>query len=115
MTRIIAGDRSASAQLAAELDHGSTSRIWTPEPAPAGEPANSSAPLARALAAFEADATGEEIESVLLADDSDAALAAALVASKLLIPLAATARASDPATTNGRLIARLANSYTRPA
>ena len=46
-------------------------------------------------------------ERVLLADDSDAALAAALVASKLMIALDAEPAASEAASPNGRLIAQL--------
>ena len=53
---------------------------------------------------------------MVLADDSDAALAAALVATKLLIDVVATAgRARARSSANGRLIAQLAEAYTRPA
>ena len=44
---------------------------------------------------------------VLLADDSDLALGAALATTKLELPLLATAAARDRSTGNGRLIAQL--------
>lgn len=71
------------------------------------EPA-SVAGLADALRAFERRIEAERPGLVRLEDDSDASLAAALVAVKLLIPLEASPAASDPATTNGRLIAQIA-------
>ena len=49
---------------------------------------------------------------MVLADDSDEALAAALVAAKLLIELEATASASATTSMNGRLIAQLAGGST---
>ena len=60
------------------------------------------------LRSLEESLTRDAPERVVLADDSDAALAAALVASKLLIPLEATDDASQPASANARLIAQLA-------
>jgi hypothetical protein len=45
----------------------------------------------------------------VLADDSDAALAAAIVASKLLLPLESRVNASEAASRNGALIAQLAS------
>ncbi len=77
-------------------------------PPGAGEDPTSSAPLARALLAFEAEIEAARPERVLLLDDSDEALAAALVATKLLIPVDAEPGARQPATANGRLIAQLA-------
>jgi len=113
MTRIIAGEADPAAQLARTLAGDQTARIWSSEPRGEGEPADSSAPLARDLARFEAEALVRRPESVLLADGSDAALAAALVAAKLLIPLAATEAAMRRSSANGRLIAQLADAYTR--
>ncbi len=53
-------------------------------------------------------------ETVTLADDSDFALAAALVATKLLVPVRAAPAAIDGPGANARLIAQLAPSYTAP-
>jgi hypothetical protein len=64
--------------------------------------------LARLLLEFERTLRADPPDRVVLADDSDEALAAALVATKLLIALDATATATAPASTNGRLIAQLA-------
>jgi UDP-N-acetylglucosamine 2-epimerase len=63
--------------------------------------------LTTALVALEAQFEAERPEAVVVADDSEVALAAALVATKLLIPL----EASEAATTgspNGRVLAQLA-------
>ena len=51
----------------------------------------------------------------MLADDSEEALAAALVATKLLIEVRAAEAARNPESANGRLIAQLAGAYTEPA
>ena len=72
-----------------------------------GEGADGSiAGLARLLVSFERSLSAEPPDRVLLADDSDAALAAALVATKLLIAVRSEADAAT--STNGRLIAQLA-------
>ena len=113
MTRIIAGEPDLAERLAGTLAGDQTSRIWSREPGAEHEPPDSSGPLARDLARFEADALERRPESVLLADSSDASLAAALVAAKLLIPLAATEAAMGRSSANGRLIAQLADAYTR--
>jgi hypothetical protein len=115
MTQIIVGDRASTAELLETAPNAENMRIWPAEAAPTDVDPSSSAALAAALAGFETEVTGQEPELVLLADDSDAALAAALVATKLLIPVAAVAAASRPSTANGRLIAQLAAAYTRPA
>jgi hypothetical protein len=52
---------------------------------------------------------------VTLGDASDAALAAALVATKMLIALEATPAARDSSALNGRLIAQLVPTYTEVA
>lgn len=77
--------------------------------------AESIGPLAAAMTELETRLEAERPEAVVLADDSDRSLAAALVATKLLIPVRATADASSAATANGRLIAQLADAYTAPA
>lgn len=63
--------------------------------------------LASELLAFEREITARRPARVRLEDSSDSCLAAALVAAKLLVPLEASAAATDPATVNGRLIAQL--------
>jgi hypothetical protein len=74
----------------------------------------SNAGLAELLVEFEASLGSKRPERVVLADDSDAALAAALVAAKLLIPIEAMPAAIDAASDNGRVIAQLATAYTPP-
>lgn len=74
-------------------------------PEPTGSAAT--ARLTGALVALEAEFEAERPDTVVVTDDSEAALAAALVATKLLISLEAT----DAATTsspNGRVLAQLA-------
>jgi hypothetical protein len=77
-------------------------------PEPAGDAATGR--LASALVAFEAQFEAERPESVIVADDSEVALAAALVAAKLLIPLEATPEAIAADSPNGRVLAQLAGS-----
>jgi hypothetical protein len=69
------------------------------------------ATLAAALVALEDEFEASRPEAVVAADDSEVALAAALVATKLLIPFEASeaARTTSP---NGRVLAQLAS---RPA
>jgi hypothetical protein len=76
--------------------------------------AASNAELAELLLEFEASLGSERPERVFVADDSDAALAASLVAAKLLIPLEAAPAATEAASDNGRVIAQLATAYTPP-
>ncbi len=61
-------------------------------PKPSGDAAT--ARLAAALVALEQAFEAERPEAVVVADDSEVALAAALVAAKLLIPVEATAAAT---------------------
>ena len=68
-----------------------------------------------ALRALERRLLDERPDCVVLADASDAALAGALVATKLGIAVEAMAAASEAPTTNGRLIAQLAAAYTQAA
>lgn len=71
--------------------------------------------LADAFVEFERRIADERPSEVLLTDDSDRALAAGLVALKLLIPVLSSEEARDRASANGRLIAQLTDSYTPPA
>lgn len=85
---------------------------------PKGPPdrdADSPAALARALLIFEAEFEAQRPEAIVLTDASEAALAAALVAAKLLIPVRATEDAIEPAGVNADLIAQLADAYTPSA
>ncbi len=108
MSTIVAGERTAAERLAQARESPENARIWALEAAPVDEPADSSGPLARALTEFEAEAMSQQPDLVVLADDSDAALAAALVATKLLIQVTAADGARVPSSVNGRLIAQLA-------
>jgi hypothetical protein len=116
VTQLIVGEGSTAEALAQTLGQvAETAGIWAASgPVTADDP-GSSAPLARELTRFEAEAVARKPDSVILADDSDASLAAALVATKLLVPLAAVDAAMRPSSANGRLIAQLADAYTRPA
>ncbi|MGH2986006.1 MAG: hypothetical protein ACRDLO_04880 [Solirubrobacterales bacterium] len=70
--------------------------------------------LARLLVELERSLSADPPDKVVLADASDDALAAALVATKLLIAVEAAPAAMDPQSSNGRLIAQLAT-YTSAA
>jgi hypothetical protein len=72
------------------------------------EAETSIAGLAALLVELEGSLVQSRPDRVLLADASDRALAAALVATKLLIAVEASPAARDPAAANGRLIAQLA-------
>jgi UDP-N-acetylglucosamine 2-epimerase len=74
-------------------------------PEPASDAAT--ARFTGALVALEEAFGAERPEAVVVADDSEIALAAALVATKLLIPLEATAAAASDSP-NGRVLAQLA-------
>jgi len=74
----------------------------------AGEPRVSTPELAGLLRSFEHAMSTEPPDLVVLADDSDAALAAALVATKLLIPVSVRG-ASAAASANAAVIAQLAS------
>lgn len=64
--------------------------------------------LAELLIEFERSLTADRPDVVVLGDDSDTALAAGLVASKLLVPLRIGDGAGQPTSVNGRLLAQLA-------
>src|SRR5215213_6177107 len=112
MTLIIVGGTGEGLTLPGTPETAANVRRWSPEP---GTPANSVAGFAAMLNAFEAEVDGVALDSIVLVDDSDAALAAALVGTKLPVDVAATVAARDAATVNGRLIAQLAGAYTAPA
>ena len=112
MTMVIAGAPGTASTLAERVETAANVVVWQLE-APAKR--DSPAALAAALARFEAEAAGREIDSIVLADDSDAALAAALVGTKLPVEVLAVAAARDASSLNGRVIAQLAGAYTEPA
>lgn len=111
----VARSLDAAVPAAAAAPPGDDARPWSPAPGETTHAAGSSAALAAALVAFEADAEANRPGCVLLCDDSEASLAAALVATKLLIPIEALAAACDPATANGRLLAQLTAGQPAPA
>jgi hypothetical protein len=115
MTEIIVGEAETAETLARSAREAETARIWAAAPPDPADRQGTSAPLARELTRFEAAALAGKPELVVLADDSDVALAAALVATKLLIPVVAVEGAMSPSSANGRLIAQLADAYTRAA
>ena len=73
MTMIIAGAPAGVHTLAEGRETDANIELWAPEPVDAADTAG----LAAALVAFEAEVAGRQVESIVLADDSDAALAAA--------------------------------------
>ncbi len=85
-------------------------------PAPEGEEVRH---IASALRAYEAALGGGAVDGVVLAGSSDGALAAALVATKLRIPVASVdgddpgSPAAPRSELNARLIAQLADSVLR--
>lgn len=115
MALMIVGDRSVAEALAETLEEPENARIWAAPDLPPDSETPAVGELARALALLEADLRSQECDSVLLADDSEAALAAALVATKLVIEVDAVAGARNPESANGRLIIQLAGAYTEPA
>jgi hypothetical protein len=80
--------------------------------APADEPPPAIAQLAGLMVELERTIEAERPQALLLADSSDAALAAALVGLKLLVAVEALPAASDGSTANARLITQLAPTYT---
>jgi UDP-N-acetylglucosamine 2-epimerase len=74
-------------------------------PEPTGDAATGR--LAAALVALESHFEAERPDLVVVADDSEVALAAVLVAAKLLIPVETTADAVTDSP-NGRVLAQLA-------
>ena len=85
-------------------------RDYAGVPSGAGDAAT--ADLVAALVALEAEFEASRPERVVVTDDSETSLAAALVATKLLIPFEATGDAIGSTSPNGRVLAQLA---TAPA
>ena len=106
---IIAGAPEAASTLAEGRETAANAAVWS-HADDAGT--DSVATLAGALVAFETEAAGQQIDAIVLADDSDAALAAALVGTKLPVDVFAVASARESPSANGRLIAQLAGAYT---
>jgi hypothetical protein len=112
MKTLIAGSPRAAGALAERLaDEGIDARTAIPDTAGEAIPA-----LASSLVELERRIRDDRPEMVLLADRGDHALAAALVATKLLVPVAAVAGAGDPggggpsqAGENSRLLTLLAD------
>ncbi len=111
MTMIIAGAPAGVHTLVEGRETDANIELWAPEPVDAADTAG----LAAALVAFEAEVAGRQVESIVLADDSDAALAAALIGTKLPVDVYAVAAAREAPSPNGRLIGQLAAAYTPPA
>jgi hypothetical protein len=109
LASIIVGERSAAEALAQTLPDPENLRIFRAADAPPDPEAPAVAELARALAELESLLRGQEFDSVVLADDSEAALAAALVGTKLLLEVRASPRARNPQSANGRVIDQLAD------
>jgi hypothetical protein len=100
---LVVGERlPAEKVLEATSAAGGSARAWD------GTQAGLAAALIELEQALEADPPG----TVLLADASDVALAAALVATKLLVPVEAVPDATAGDGTNARLIGQLAATYT---
>jgi hypothetical protein len=72
-----------------------------------GSPRVSTSEFAALLRSFEERLSREQPGLVVVADDSDDALAAALVAAKLLIPVESRVNASQLASANGLVIQQL--------
>jgi hypothetical protein len=104
----IPAERVAESVAAADGD----ARVWAP--AGDGAEAGSSRPLAEALVGIEQAVEADAPAELVLADDSDAALAAVLFATKLPIPVSAVAEATASESVNAGLIAQLAPTYNPP-
>jgi hypothetical protein len=107
MTALIVGDPDRAHELAAALgDAGVKGEVRAFEPA--GDDAHEIGALAHELVEIERALTGNPPVAVVLADAGDGALAATLVATKLLIPVAAAGLDSAPGT-NAGVLAQLAD------
>jgi hypothetical protein len=110
---LVVGDRlPADEAVEALTGHDRPARAWTAPGQASGE--GSRQALAETLVALERELERDPPDAVLLADDSDAALAAALVATKLLVPVEAVEGATAGDGVNARLISQLAPTYTLP-
>ena len=109
---LVVGHASRARQAAEALAAGGREALaWDGAPEEAWEP-GSSAMLARCLVALEEALERDPPAVVVVADDSDAALAATLVASKLLIPVEIADESGAGESVNARLISQLAGAYT---
>lgn len=108
MKVLIAGGEAGTRALAAVCREAELEVCTAAEPA---EAEASVAALAARLRELERSLAAEQPGAVLLADDTDSALAALLVASKRGISVAAATAA--PSSPNGRLIAQLADERLR--
>jgi hypothetical protein len=107
MTALIVGDPDRAHELAAALgDAGLQEEVRAFDHA--GEGAGEIGALARELVEIERALTEDPPTAVVLADAGDGALAATLVATKLLIPVAAAGLDSSPGA-NARVLAQLAD------
>jgi len=100
---LIAGGQGQARSLARAAHEVGAAAAIVAEPPGA---ARSVAALAQRLRELEASLAAEQPDAVVLADDTDTALAALLVAAKLRVPAAAGEIATSSA--NGRLIVQLA-------
>lgn len=100
---LVVGEQPAADRVAETI---ASARAWAP--APAGDPDGSSAALARAMVELEAELERVPTDELLLADDSDAALAGALVALKMAVAVRAIDGACAGKGANARVIAQLA-------
>jgi len=106
---LIAGARPEAELLAGAARQDGLDATTAVEP-PAS--ARSAGALAERLRELEGSLTAERPDAVLLADDTDTALAALLVATKLCVPAAAAGPVASTSP-NGRLIAQLADKRLR--
>jgi hypothetical protein len=110
MTLVVGGRLPAGRLTEALAAENRPVRTWNSVAAPPED--GSSRGLGAELVALERALADDPPERVLLADASDAALAAALVASKLLVPVEAVEDAAGAEDVNARLISQLAETYT---
>jgi hypothetical protein len=111
MKLVIAGTPGAGATLEEGRETPADTYFWSPT---STADTDSVAGLAAALVQFEAEVAEQQVDEIVLADDSDAALAAALIGSKLPVAVHAMPAAREARSANGRLIAQLADAYTPP-
>ena len=110
---LIVGERiPAERVLEAREAAGAMPRSWSPEVVPDAHPDGSSGGLAHCLVELEHEMERDRPAEVVIADDSDAGLAATIVAAKLLIGVEAADQALGTGTVNARLISRLTATYT---
>jgi hypothetical protein len=106
MRAVVIGALAAAAGLATELEANGV-EASPPALADSGVEEGTVPALASALIALERELAAERPDAVLLADAGDTALAGALVATKLLIPVGAVTAGSEA--TNAELLGLLAD------